>query len=101
MTKIARTICATATALALGSAAHATIHDPGFMTAETAADAAAQIILATAPPRSDFQGNWYIAPNGCAYSRSQAPGYPPMWILIQNPHHLGLPDKHSGCANTL
>ena len=44
---------------------------------------------------------WITTPNGCSYSRTQAPGYPVQWILILNPHHIGQPDAHMGCAPML
>lgn len=44
---------------------------------------------------------WYIAPNGCSYSRSQAPGQPVMWMLIRNPHHIGGRNATSACSSML
>lgn len=44
---------------------------------------------------------WITTPNGCSYSRTQAPGRPVQWILILNPHHIGQPDAHIGCAPVL
>lgn len=43
---------------------------------------------------------WKVLANGCSYSRTQAPGYAPQWILIQNPHHVGgkYVTKSMGCA---
>ncbi|MCE8006538.1 hypothetical protein [Aestuariivita sp.] len=52
-------------------------------------------------PPASFSGQWYTAPNGCSYSRAQAPGYPPSWHLILNPHHIGGKPAHSGCASML
>ncbi|WP_050929617.1 hypothetical protein [Aestuariivita boseongensis] len=52
-------------------------------------------------PPETFQGQWYTAPNGCSYSRAQAPGYPPTWHLILNPHHIGGKPAHAGCAAML
>ncbi len=57
--------------------------------------------LGTYRPPESFQGQWYTAPNGCSYSRAQAPGYPPSWHLILNPHHIGQKPAHSGCAAML
>lgn len=37
----------------------------------------------------DVANQWYTAPNGCSYSRTQAPGYSAQWMLILNPHHIG------------
>lgn len=44
---------------------------------------------------------WITTREGCSYSRTQAPGYPVQWILILNPHHIGQPDAHLGCAPVL
>ena len=52
-------------------------------------------------PPETFQGQWFTAPNGCSYSRAQAPGYPPSWHLILNPHHIGQKPAHSRCAAML
>lgn len=52
------------------------------------------------PPES-FQGQWFTTADGCSYSRAKAPGYPPAWYLIMNPHHLGQPAPHRGCARVL
>lgn len=52
-------------------------------------------------PPETYQGQWYTAPNGCSYSRAQAPGYPPSWHLILNPHHIGQKPAHAGCAAML
>lgn len=53
-----------------------------------------------APP-SSYLGQWYTTPDGCSYSRAQAPGYPPMWVLILNPHHIGQPPAGPHCATLL
>lgn len=50
--------------------------------------------------RSGNAVHW-VTPNGCAYSRTQAPGRAPVWYLIQNPHHLGMPKAHLDCAMTV
>lgn len=57
--------------------------------------------IGTYRPPASFQGQWFTAPNGCSYSRAQAPGYPPSWHLILNPHHIGQPTAHRGCAAML
>ena len=44
---------------------------------------------------------WITTSEGCSYSRTQAPGYPVQWILILNPHHIGQPNAHLGCAPVL
>lgn len=48
-----------------------------------------------------YGSQWMTTANGCSYSRTQAPGYPPMWVLILNPHHIGQPNAHAGCAPVL
>ncbi|WP_198389349.1 hypothetical protein [Roseovarius faecimaris] len=53
-----------------------------------------------APP-SSYQGQWYTTPDGCSYSRAKAPGYATMWVLIQNPHHIGQPPAGAHCATLL
>jgi len=53
-----------------------------------------------APPAS-YQGQWYTTPDGCSYSRAQAPGYAVMWMLIQNPHHIGQPKAGRHCTSVL
>lgn len=40
----------------------------------------------------------WMAPNGCTYSRTYDAGGRVVWYLVQNPHHLGQPNAHSGCA---
>ena len=44
---------------------------------------------------------WITTPDGCSYSRTQAPGYPVQWVLILNPHHIGQPNAHIRCAPVL
>lgn len=34
-------------------------------------------------------GNYMTTADGCTYRRTQAPGYPPRWVLVVNPQHLG------------
>lgn len=54
------------------------------------------------PPGTTQTGQqWITTPNGCSYSRTQAPGYPVQWVLILNPHHIGQPNAHIGCAPVL
>ncbi len=43
------------------------------------------------------RGDYMTTPEGCTYRKTQAPGYPPMWILVLNPHHLGLPNSPRAC----
>ncbi|KPD10964.1 hypothetical protein AN476_18390 [Phaeobacter sp. 11ANDIMAR09] len=47
-----------------------------------------------------FSGNaahWTTA-NGCTYSRTHDAGGRVVWYLVQNPHHVGQPNAHAGCA---
>jgi len=50
--------------------------------------------------RSGNAAHW-TSPDGCTYSRTQAPGHAPVWYLVQNPHHVGMPNAHRGCAMTV
>ena len=52
------------------------------------------------PPES-YKGQWYTTSDGCSYSRANPPGGGSTWYLIQNPHHIGQPNAHWGCAPTL
>lgn len=52
-------------------------------------------------PPDSYQGQWYVTPQGCSYSRAQAPGYRPTWHLILNPHHIGQPNAPRGCPAML
>ncbi|MFZ5961624.1 hypothetical protein ACOXXX_01620 [Thalassococcus sp. BH17M4-6] len=54
-----------------------------------------------AAPAAGFQGEYYTTPDNCTYRRTQAPGYPAQWYLVQNPHHIGRPTAHRGCRGTL
>ncbi len=59
------------------------------------ADTPKGLILAQAQPFVTTQGymapssNYMTTADGCTYRRTQAPGYPPRWILVVNPHHIG------------
>lgn len=44
-------------------------------------------------------GVYWTSPDGCTYSRTQAPGHEPEWYLVLNPHHIGKPNAHAQCAN--
>ncbi|KAB7610261.1 hypothetical protein F9L33_13185 [Amylibacter sp. SFDW26] len=57
-------------------------------------------IKISAAPANAYGQHMTLA-NGCSYSRAQAPGYAPTWHLILNPHHLGQPNAHKGCAAML
>ncbi|KMK67486.1 hypothetical protein [Puniceibacterium sp. IMCC21224] len=54
-----------------------------------------------APTGGNVSESIYVTSDNCSYRKTQAPGHPPMWILIVNPHHLGLPNAHRGCRGTL
>lgn len=43
----------------------------------------------------------WTSPDGCTYSRTQAPGYAPVWYLVQNPFHIGMPNAHRDCPITV
>lgn len=47
------------------------------------------------------RGQYMTTANGCSYQRTQAPGYPPRWILIVNPARLGLPAAPRGCRGMM
>ncbi|WP_425102072.1 hypothetical protein [Tropicibacter sp. S64] len=47
------------------------------------------------------QGDYRTLSNGCTYRRTQAPGYPPRWILIINPTRIGLPAPRGRCSGML
>ncbi|MEW2914835.1 hypothetical protein [Leisingera sp. JC11] len=49
----------------------------------------------------DGRAAHWTSPDGCTYSRTQAPGYAPVWYLVQNPHHVGMPNAHRGCPMTV
>jgi len=70
----------------------------------TAMPASAQAIGGFAPraPQAAPQmigSQWMIAPNGCSYSRTQAPGQPVQWMLIHNPHHIGGSRSRPDCPS--
>lgn len=62
---------------------------------------AAKSALKNPPPPTNYQGQWYTTPDGCSYSRAQAPGYAPTWHLIINPHHIGQPNAKASCPAML
>lgn len=49
-------------------------------------------------PPAGYDDQWWVSPDGCSYSRAQAPGYAPTWHLMLNAAHVGLTDAHRGCA---
>lgn len=44
---------------------------------------------------------WMTTASGCSYSRTQAPGQRPVWMLIQNPHHIGQRNASSRCPSMI
>lgn len=44
--------------------------------------------------------HWTSA-DGCTYSRTHDAGGRVVWYLVQNPHHVGKPNAHAGCAITV
>ena len=50
-----------------------------------------------AVPRGDFM----TTAKGCTYRKTQAPGYPPRWILVVNPQRLGMPKPARGCRGMM
>lgn len=72
----------------------------GYMASISTASASGSDHLLNRPPES-FQGQWFTTSTGCSYSRTQAPGYPAMWVLIVNPHHINQPSRNFDCATTL
>lgn len=68
----------------------------------TTSAVSAQAIVRNAPkPPTASNAQWYIAPDGCSYSRTQAPGYPVVWMLIKNPHHIGGQNATKRCKSML
>ena len=67
------------------------------------AQAAGPVVKAPAVPANvqTIGTQWIVTSDGCSYSRTQAPGYPAQWYLIQNPHHIGQPNAHPRCAPVL
>lgn len=43
----------------------------------------------------------WTSDNGCTYSRTFDAGGRVVWYLVQNPHHVGRPNAHAGCAITV
>ena len=52
-------------------------------------------------PGASYQGQVYVTPGGCSYSRAQAPGYKPTWHLIRNGAAAGLTNAHRRCPTML
>lgn len=47
------------------------------------------------------QGNYMTTAEGCTYRRTQAPGQPPRWIIVRNPHHIGKSVSPGKCKGML
>lgn len=47
------------------------------------------------------QGDYMTTAEGCTYRRTQAPGYPVHWIIVQNPHHIGKTGTRHKCKGML
>lgn len=47
-------------------------------------------------PAASFQGQHFTNQYGCTYSRTQAPGYPVVWILQVNTRNNGCPNSVGG-----
>ncbi|APZ54415.1 hypothetical protein [Salipiger abyssi] len=52
-------------------------------------------------PGAGYQGQTYVTPGGCSYSRAQVPGYKPTWHLILNGAEIGLTNAHRRCPTML
>lgn len=78
-----------------------------FVMAPKEIEAPKETVLAQAQPLVLIQGavppsgDYMTTPQGCTYRRTQAPGYPPRWILVLNPYHLGLPASPRGCKGMM
>ena len=48
-------------------------------------------------PAATYTNQHWISPQGCSYSRAEAPGYAPTWHLILNGSHVGLTDAKAKC----
>lgn len=49
-------------------------------------------------PSAAYQGQHWISPEGCTYSRAKAPGYAPTWHLVHNGSQYGMTDAKRGCS---
>ena len=59
--------------------------------------------LVSLPPASGnvLDGDYVTTPDNCTYRRTKAPGYPEMWILVLNPHHIGRPNSPARCPGIM
>jgi hypothetical protein len=73
------------------------------------ADLPKDLIVTQAQPQPYLQAQGYMAPQsdymttaeGCTYRRTQAPGHPPRWILVVNPHHIGGMNANARCRGMI
>ncbi len=91
---MALTTFATLAALGIGTLTNPQT-DPGLSLAQ------AQPFIGSQGIRAPQSGSYMTTPDGCTYRRTQAPGYPPRWILVLNPHHLGKPDSPRRCKGMM
>lgn len=89
---ITRPLALAATTLFLAAAA--TAASPVLSTQGKNGDAASM-------PAPGYTGKTWISPQGCSYSRAQAPGYAPTWHLILNGDMAGLTRAKRRCPGML
>lgn len=70
-------------------------------TADAGSAAASSMAKSPSTVENSPFGQWHTTQDNCTYSRTQAPGHPPQWYLVLNPHHLGKPDAHAGCPTRI
>ncbi|KAB2542237.1 hypothetical protein AL035_08480 [Salipiger aestuarii] len=56
---------------------------------------------ASAQPAPGYAGKTWVSPQGCSYSRAQAPGYAPTWHLILNGDRAGMTRAKRRCPGML
>lgn len=70
-------------------------------------DAPKDQVLAQATPFISTQGiavprnDYMTTAKGCTYRKTQAPGYPPRWILVINPQRMGMPKPQGRCSGMM
>lgn len=74
----------------------------------TEAETPKALILTEGAPAYETQmfiaqaaGDYMTTAQGCTYRKTQAPGYPPRWILVVNPHHIGGRNATGRCKGML
>lgn len=89
----------------MGMTTFVTMASLGLATLTTPATQTEGVQLAQADPYVSTQGvsvprgDYMTNAKGCTYRKTQAPGYPPRWILVVNPQRIGLPMPPKGCTN--